>query len=230
MARALRIKKHTFIPMLTPNDSTNQGGRFASDAGKFGSPIFEFLQRCRNRRNIKQMRAFFKEHSLDYHPYRDSERGYFKHKARNTYFASIPTDSLENAAILIDPDVGLETKGRSWKERPDQYVMFKEVAYVVREASGKSVILLFQFLQPDANKRKGDLQCKAQRLRRELEATCGPWQPIPWVAELQNGRDGGVLPRELAFFIVAAGRYSQSAIEKVVRNYVKSRRLVSSLK
>jgi hypothetical protein len=229
IAKDLRIRKHTFVPMLTPNDSTKQGGRFPGDPGKYRRSIFEFLKTCRKRRNIKQLRAFLRGQSLDYHPYRDTERGYFKHELRNKYFARIPTDWLKNAAILIDPDIGLQTKGPFWKKRPEQYVTCKEVADIVRAARGRSVILLFQFLQPAASKRRRNLREKDRRLRSELEnVRCG-WRPIPWVAERQRSRDGHPLPRELAFFVIAVGKKREEAVETVVRDYARSRGLLSSL-
>ena len=229
IANALRIRKHTFIPMLTPNDSTKQGGRFPGDAGNYRRSIFEFLKTCRKRRNIKQLRAFLRGQSLDYHPYRDAEPGYFKHELRNKYFARIPRDWLKNAAILIDPDIGLQTKGPFWKKRPEQYVMCKEVADIVRAASGRSVILLFQFLQPNARKRVDDLREREQRLRSELEKLRRGRRPIPWVAERQRSRDGHPLPRDLAFFVIAVAKKAQKTVEAVVRDYARRRGLIASV-
>jgi hypothetical protein len=229
IANALQIRKHTFIPMLTPNDSTKQGGVFPGDAGNYRHSLFEFLKRCRKSRNIKQLRAFFRGQSLEYHPYRDTERGYFRHESRDEYFAGIPRDWLKNSAILIDPDVGLETTGPSWKKRPEQHVMCKEVAEIARAARGKTVILLFQFLQPNAKKREADLREREQRLRGELEAVRCGWRPILWVAERQKSRDGRALPRELAFFIIAVGKKTEEAVETVVRDYARSRGSLCSL-
>jgi hypothetical protein len=230
IAKRLGIKKHTFIPMLTPNDLTKQGGRLPADAGAYRRSVFDFLKRCGDKecRNIKRLRALFRAESLVYHPYRDTERGYFKHGSRGEYFAAIQPDWLRDTAILIDPDVGLETKGPFWKKRPEQYVMYKEVADIASAARGRSVILLFQFLRPNAKKRKDDLREKEQRLRDALRKVRFGWRPIPWIAERQRSREGHWLPRELAFFIIAVAKRMEDAIEAVVQDYSRSRGLLSS--
>jgi hypothetical protein len=230
IAKGCGIKRHTFIPMLTPDDSTTQGGRRPADAGAYRRSIFDFLKRCgdEERRDIKRLRAFFRAQSLVYHPYRDTERGYFKHRSRGEYFAAIQPDWLRDAAILVDPDIGLATRGPSWKKRPEKYVLYKEVADVASAARGKSVILLFQFLRPDAEKRKGDLREKEQRLRDTLREVGFSRRPIPWIAERQRSREGHSLPRELAFFIIAVEKRMEDVIEAVVQDYSGSRGLLSS--
>jgi len=226
VAERVRARIHTYVPMLTPPDRRpNEGRRFPADAGRYRRTVFDFLKRCRdpNKRNITQLREFFRNQSLSYYGYRDNESEYFAHESRNEYFTNIPPDSLDDAVILIDPDRGLETRTNYWtkKEHRDKYVTCQNVADVAGRSSGKSVIVLFQFLQPDATKRVGDLREREQRLRDALCSVRTAWQPIPWVAEAQKSRDGHQVPRELAFFVIGVGPETAKAVNPIIQMYAQ---------
>jgi len=230
IAKGFGIKKHTFIPMLTPNDSTKQGGRIPEDAGRYCQSIFDFLvccQRDEKRRNIKELRAFFRSQSLEYHPYRDTE--YLKQESRDKYFCSVHREALEDAAILIDPDIGLERKSGLGKEHPEKYVTCGEIASLARRCSEGCVILLFQFMR--GGKRVqclNRLEHRESRLRQALSCVSSAPSPIPWVAE---GRctSSGPLFGDVAFFIIAVGRATAEAVNEVSRTYACDHALLYSL-
>jgi len=233
-AKHLGITKHTFIPMLTPNDSSNQGGQIPAEAGNYSQVIFNFLLHCqkrrnapeKRRRNIKKLRGFFRCQSLKYYPYRDTE--YLEHDSRGEYFSSVPKEILDRAAILIDPDIGLERKNGLGKKCPEKYVKSSEIACLADRCSEGSVILLFQFLA--GGKRTQCLNRMADRelrLRRALSRVWSPLSPIPWVAE---GRRTSIGPLfgDLAFFIIAIGQCVAEAVKQFTRAYASERDLLYS--
>jgi hypothetical protein len=231
IAKRLGIKKHTFIPMLTPNDSTIQGGRAPRDAGRYCQTILDFLvccQRDEQRRDIKELRAFFRRESLEYHPYRDAE--FLKHDSREEYFSSVPKEALKHAVVLIDPDIGLERKSGLGKEQPEKYVTCGEIASLVKRSSQGSVILLFQFLR--GGKR---VQClnrmvdRESRLRAALSDVWSAVSPITWVAEGQR-TSSGPLFGDVAFFIVGVGRLTIETVNQVAQSYADDRALLCSLR
>jgi len=226
--RVEEITSLTFIPMLTPDDPTNQGGQLPKGAGPYREELYEFLKGCCNAgdRSIAKLRDFLRERTPAYRPYRDAE--YFKHEFRDEYFCSIPSEVLENAVILIDPDIGLERKTGLGEKEPEKCVTCTEIASVAERCSEGSVILLFQFLR--GGKR---LQClnrlkdRGSRLRRAVSGVRPASFPIPWVAE---GRltSSGPLFGDLAFFIIAVGQDTAEVI-KVVRTYARDHGLLCSL-
>ncbi|HMD86857.1 MAG TPA: hypothetical protein VKO18_19375 [Terriglobia bacterium] len=234
IAKSLGIKTHTFIPMLTPSDSSQQGGRIPAEAENYSEAIFNFLAHCRKhpnapdekRRNIKRLRAFFRCQSLKYHPYRDTE--YLKHDSRDEYFSSVPKEMLECAAILIDPDIGLERKGGLGKKQPEKYVKYTEIACLANRCSEGSVILLFQFLA--GGKRVQCLNRMADRESRLRLALSRVWtepSPIPWVAEGRR-MPSGPLFGDVAFFLIAVGRCTGAAVNQFTRDYAGDRVLLYS--
>jgi hypothetical protein len=229
IAKGLGIKKHTFIPMLTPNDPTKQGGQIPREAGVYCQTIFGFLARCHEdekRHNIKELRAFSRRQSLEYCPYRDTE--YLSHDSRSAYFSSVPKEMLERAAILIDADIGLERKRGLGRKQPEKYVTCGEIAGLAENCSGGSVILVFQFLR--GGKR---LQClnrmvdRELRLRQKLSEVLTDPPPISWVAEGRR-TSSGPLFGDVAFFIIGAGPYPAQTVSQWTRDYADDRELLYS--
>ncbi len=223
------ITSLTFIPMLTPDDPTNQGGQLPKRAGPYREELYEFLKGCCNAgdRSIAKLRGFFRERTPAYRPYRDTE--YFKHERRDEYFRSIPSELLTNAVILIDPDIGLERNSGLGEEGPERYVACKEIASVAERCSEGSVILLFQFLRGG---KRGQclnrLRDRESRLRRGLSGVRPASLSIPCVAE---GRlmSSGPLFGDVAFFVIAVGRHTAERINQVVPHYGNDRGLLHSL-
>ncbi|MCD5409167.1 MAG: hypothetical protein LRZ87_00120 [Methanocellales archaeon] len=77
------INHFTFIPMLTKNDDTKQGGERNRDKAKAGT-------------KNKDLRNFLDE--------------YFSHENRREYFKQIGNEFLSKSLVFVDPDIGLQVR------------------------------------------------------------------------------------------------------------------------
>ena len=212
----------TFIPMLTRNDATKQGGKTRYDCGKRNPRLYAFLRHCldSNNRRIVRLRDFFRKHPQGcYYPYLDdgSKCGYFRHEGRQAYFTEIRKRLLSDAVILIDPDNGLETRGPYWKKNPEKYVRYSEVAELARRSTGKRAILVIQFCPKGANAREKFLRCHADKLRKPMDG----WN-VRWLApKTGNGKVGDV-----AFFVLS--RFAdRMVVSRFMRNYGQRHQMIT---
>lgn len=175
----------TFVPMFTGPDGTKQGGKRKYPAGERRKCLYDFLQgfclpENENNRSITKLRQFFASKAgriYHYQPYRDGEkkdRDYFEHEKRSDYFASIPSEWLSNSVVLIDPDTGLETKGRSWRKKPERYAKFDDIAISAKRSTGNTILLVVQFPQFAKKVAAKDLDYRADRLRQALRVPGSP--------------------------------------------------------
>ncbi len=140
------IQRFTFIPMLTANDGSGDGGKtnYAPEGGN--CELHQFLQSCikGERRNIRQLRTFFMRHHFrfEYCPYSDDM--YFIHHQRGPYFARIPDNSLNRAVVLADPDNGLEVKSMI-PSAGHRYIRYEEVRSLYFRMDATSVLVVFQY-------------------------------------------------------------------------------------
>lgn len=160
------IKQVTFVPMLTPNDDSREGNRFFSRAtGR--SAMFEFLSLCAQSegRRLTRLREFMATLPLPYRAYKDDE--HFTHDQRTMYFSQLPTEWLSDAAVLVDPDIGLETGSLSYMRRSglDKYLFYTDVELLLRTIANRTVLLIYQHLQRDARRVDADLHRRLQHLR-----------------------------------------------------------------
>jgi hypothetical protein len=204
------IKKLTFIPMLTASEAPYERGKRRERLYTF---LHSFcLPECRS---VTRMRDFLRHERFEYHPYRDDDEAGFQDGSWNAYFNDVPQKWLRDAAILIDPDTGLETKSRSWQKHPEKYVTYKNVADVVQRCSGNSLVLVFQFLQRNAKRREGDLKCNVQTLNDRFEKHDSAPISVCWIAERTSGGVG-----DLAFIVVGMGSETQrNQLSEVLRGY-----------
>jgi len=217
------ITSLTFIPMLTPNDSTNEGRKTTYPEGKRRKRLYGFLKFCLvpnrpNRRSVTRLREFLCDEPFEYHPYRDEDDKGFQNGSWDVYFNAIPCEWLRDAVILIDPDTGLEPKdGPS-----DKHVTYKNIASVVRRCSGNWVVLIVQFLsKKNAHVRERQLQEKLDMLHKELPPGLANLGSILWIAE--KTKTG--LPGELSLFAIGASGQTSKGLAAVLRRYAKAHSL-----
>ena len=157
----------TFITMLTPDDGRTGGGLTEYPCGARRADLYEFLMGCltSNRRNIQELRRFFRNCSFEYTPYRDSQ--FFEDRARDEYFRNIPNSALQSALVFLDPDNGLEVLSTNSKNA-DKYVTFKDLRGLLDRIDDQSVLSVFQYL-PRQN-RDRYIQRMASSLRNGILA------------------------------------------------------------
>jgi hypothetical protein len=210
------VKRLTFIPLLTPNNSTKEGAKTTYQEGKRRKRLYGFLKFCLvpNRRSVTRLREFLCDEPFDYHPYRDEDDKGFQNGSWAAYFNAIPCEWLKDAAVLIDPDTGLEPK----KGRTDHHITYESISQVASRCSGNWVILIVQFtLRGDAHRRRPRLDNQLKRLKEELSRTRSSFGTVLWIAE--KTKTG--LPGEIALFAIGAGGRTAGNLETLLRRYEK---------
>jgi hypothetical protein len=171
----------TSIPMLTPNDDTGEGDVLAYSEGNRRSDIFHFLRYClaRGDRNIRNLRTLFQGRHYAYCCHRDDVP--YSYESRQEYFTSVPTHWLQNAAVFIDPDTGIETGSISYMQGKgvNRYLFWDDIIQLFQRMNSESVLVLYQHLQ-----RNADLV--VQNMRDKSIALCGHVD-VPSVSVLDDG-------------------------------------------
>jgi len=213
------IERLTLVPMLTPDDSTKEGRKVTYPEGKRRKRLYGFLQFCLapGRRSTTRLREFLCDERIEYHLYRDEDDKGFQDGSWDAYFSAVPREWLGDAAILIDPDTGLEPRTPFWKKHPEKHVTHENIANVVSRCSGNSAVLLFQFLQKNANRREDDLNERGQRLHKRLCSVQSYRGSVRWIAEKTRNGLG-----ELAFFTIGVGSEVSKRLDSALRKYAKT--------
>ena len=132
------VNHFIYIPMLTKNDDSKQGGERDRCKARFGwknQELCEFLNEFEeeSERDIRQLGRFFGKCGIKMKVYgRD-----FLHEGRKEYFEAIGNDFLSKSLIFVDPDIGLEINKRS----REKHVLYCEVSSL-HENMGESPILM----------------------------------------------------------------------------------------
>lgn len=214
------IRSLTFIPMLTPSDSTKEGRKITYVEGRRRKRLYGFLQFCLvpKRRSIARLREFLCDEPFEYHPYRDEDDKGFQDGSWAAYFSAIPHEWLRDAAILIDPDTGIETK--TGKD-PKKHVTCENIKNILSRCSGNSVVLVVQFLiQGNAHLREKQLGDMGRGLQERLRSVESYRGPVRWIAEKTRTGWG-----ELAFLVIGAGSESPMNLKRVLGSYGKTHNL-----
>jgi len=139
------LKCFTFIPMLTQDDGSGDGGLTDYD-GRRRKELESFLKSCirKSNRNIKNLYSFFSNYeNPEYHAYKDDE--YFLHAGRKQYFDGVDSSIFYRAAILIDPDNGFEVKSMR-SGNGHKYLKYSELSTLYDRMDSESLILVYQHI------------------------------------------------------------------------------------
>lgn len=207
------INHFTFIPMLTPNEPSKNGGKTNYEKAKAGTRRTElknFLEECikQNKRNTRELERFFGYSDLvqvaKLTIYKKNE--YFCYKKREEYFEKIPTTLLRKSVILVDPDNGLEID--SIKSKGEKYIMYEEVKSIFTRMDKLSVLIIFQFI-PRVKREEYFLKiCK--RLKEKVFKI-----PIYYLSDNQ-----------VVFYLLTKDKKFQTSIGNIIQRYGKSYNLI----
>jgi hypothetical protein len=204
------IKRLIFIPMLTP-DTEPQA---AYPPGKRRERLYRFLQSClaAEGRSIIRLREFLCDEQREYYPYRDEDDKGFQNGSWDAYFEAIPKEWLRDAAILIDPDTGLEPN----KKHSDKHVSYDNIRSVVSRCRGNWVVFIVQFtLRGNAHGRRSRLNNQFRRLQGALRRSGCGFGSGSWIAE--KTKTG--LPGVIALFVIGANGQTSRGLKGVLRAY-----------
>ncbi len=168
MTCAPSVRQLVCVWMLTASDPSGYGNVPFDDDGR--SPaLAAFLRRHRDPsdRRVRHLREYFSERGIAYVPWGDAPP-YFTNQHRGDYFRRIPTDTLMNAVVFFDPDIGVTTK------RPSKAHLSVDELFGVWERMGDSSITV---VYQHRDRQPGFPAPRAQELRDALAA------PVGWVAD-----------------------------------------------
>lgn len=182
-----RFGQLSYVPMLTPADSTREGQLARSAAVGHRQEIFEFLaeRRSSQKLDVRNWREFFaRDKGIVYRAYRD-DRADYSFECRSAYFQGIDEGDIRGACIFVDPDIGIE-RSRMNKLHLSKYLFIDDLAQLLKR-SQDSLIIVYQHLQRHAGRRIGDIANHVQVLSKRLQL-----KAVPFI------RDG-----DLAFYAIA---------------------------
>lgn len=138
------INHFTFIPMLTENDDTKQGGernRLKAKLSKKNKELIRFLDEFENesKRDIKHLKSFFGKQDIEMTIYYGKNK-YFSHEKRKEYFKQIRDGLLSKSLVFVDPDTGLQMD-KSDKE----HILYSEVKTLYDRMDRSSILMIFQY-------------------------------------------------------------------------------------
>jgi hypothetical protein len=197
LAGCLPDSRLVFIPMLTPNDDSGEGGLIAYGRGTRRGSLVDALRDAvaSGIRDIQTLRNLMPSFGVQFMPHRDAS--YFPDVDRVEYFAAVPTQWLAASVVFFDPDIGLQTGTVRYMrgKGAEKYLLYSDLRAVLERATDSSVFVVYQHLQKDATKRAGDLQRRLRDLTTQVGVSVA-WA-IQWgdVAFLVMVRDGAVASR-----------------------------------
>lgn len=171
-----RFRRLTYVPMLTPPDSTSkEGNQFRHSAGPFSSEVFDFLREHRSNADIRDLRTLFANRKqFKYSAHRDDT--YYSYQGRTDYFRTIEACALRSACVFLDPDIGIERGSLQYMKRSgfDKYLFLDDLEALVGR-SQESVFIVYQHLQKNAGKRLGDIHGHIEALRNRFGIAAVPF-------------------------------------------------------
>ena len=197
----------TLIPMLTPDDKSNDGRLVRYGCGGRRQDLYDFLRRSveEGARDIRRLRLLFETVRHPYMPYRDDS--YFTHQHREGYFAAIPAVYLKRALVFLDPDNGLEVPSMS-PANAHKYVRYEEVSSLVSRMDDTSVLVVYQHL-PRVNR-----TTFFHRVRQRI------------ITELSIRDPLYVSDNEIAFLVMAKRTETTAVAREILTSYAKTNSLV----
>ena len=153
----LGIPRFTNIVMLTPNDTSGQGGQTDYEPGNRRRTLYDFLRKestgLKHDRRVVRLGEYFRENcpGIEYLPYKDDssrDGSYLTESTRNSYFEEIPRGNLQRAVILVDPDTGLCPPSGFKRSDRSEWVLPNEVLDLKETMGRPSVLVLIQFRGP----------------------------------------------------------------------------------
>lgn len=203
------FRQLTYVPMLTPGESTRHGGLLPKDALRHRHELFGFFceQRSSGVLDIRSLREYFSRgREFVYRAYRD-DRDDYSFEGRTEYFEGIGTDLIDDACILIDPDIGIQRGTIATMQRfgLDKYLFIDDLARLL-ERRKNAVVIVYQHLQRNAHKRLGQIEDDVMVLSQQLNLTAVPFVREGDLAFYAVARDDSLLRLAAATFYTHADK------------------------
>jgi len=202
------FRRFTFIPILTPDDGTRDGGLtdYPPDFHPRRQDLWNFLRGClqRGERDIRKLHVYMKGKPFDFLPWCDE--AFFTHAGRNGYFSGVPGSALKRALVFFDPDNGFEVPSMTARNGA-KYLRYEELAGVFSRMDDASVAVVYQHLP---RKNRDDFFAETSgKIRKSLSP-----QEIFVVSD-----------NTIAFFVVPKSPGTAKAARRVLASYAREHEL-----
>ena len=209
-----RLKKFSFIPMLTENDNRTDGNKRDYDdekkinnrPGSKNTELVRFLREYNTNiknsgnRNFMQIRDYFADKNFMteiYDPSASDLGKFFTKNERAEYFSKIPENYLNSALVFVDPDNGMQVQRSS-----EKHILYSEVLDLYNRMSHDSLLMIYQHF-PRVNHEK-----YVERRTMELQKkTKSESEPV-WISD-----------NEIIFFFLAKDRVFLRDLIKIISGY-----------
>ncbi|MCC4771904.1 hypothetical protein FXV91_17565 [Methanosarcina sp. DH2] len=208
------LQQLTFIPMLTKNDSLNEGNKrdfcnakSCNSPGTGNGELVKFLEQYKDvtvdERSIGYIESHFNSAGHKISIYNGQKGLYFEQQVRKKYFSGIPDESLIKSLIFIDPDIGLEVQ-----RSREKHLLYSEAKSLYNRMDQNSIIMIYQHFP--RIKHRDYLSTRSQELK-----------------ELTAGLPLYISDNEIIFFFLAKNENTKNLLEQILRNYKnKYKRLI----
>ncbi|MBA7676626.1 hypothetical protein ES703_84870 [subsurface metagenome] len=136
------IHRFLFIPMLTSDDDSGDGGKTnytKARAGTQNEELMSYLKNCVNesRRNIMEIKPYFESNGVEICIHKEL----LIHKNRRDYFDSIKIEKefFSNSLVFVDPDNGLEIQ-----RSKEKHFLYREAKDIYDYTDGNSILMIYQ--------------------------------------------------------------------------------------
>lgn|SRR5690606_19748620 len=202
LSEDIRFNEILFVPMLTENDSSNDGKKRNYQKAKAGNKdqeLIKFLKENsehKHERNAKIIEKYFKHKNINF---RFEPEEIFTNKNRKAYFSdlvsSLQTSSVKNQLLFFDPDNGMEVKNNNHK-----HILYSELKNSLNSICKNSVICVIQF------RHRKNWKETLQKKKRDLVKEVSPF--TTYIAD-----------NNIAFYLIAKSGKRLNEVEKSLRKY-----------
>jgi len=155
LCRQLGYSELQIVPMLTPDDETNEGSLHST---KFAaaSEIHDFCEMLRRSRSLDGLKLLPSMTGADYRVRLHKPETIFLDLERDAYFSNLHTEP--DQLVFVDPDIGFEPQGRH-----EKHVAFADVKSLLDQATRSSAVSVYQH-----KRRTEPFQKTLEGIRRRL--------------------------------------------------------------
>lgn len=207
----------TYVAMLTPDsapggEEDGQGGATNYPVGEGRPELHYFLRRHARqpmgRRRVVNLRGFFENNhpEIDYDPHGDAHPEEYRGREAKDYFGGVIQRWLEDAVILVDPNVGLTP--RTGSATSDHHIPPIELVRLKNRMGSSSALMLFQWRGRGRSWRA---------VFDAAQASLRPWGHTAGFDAVYTG--------QVAFICIARDSARQEKVAAVLRAYARKHNL-----
>jgi hypothetical protein len=137
LTSALEYPRLNIIPMLTPDDRSNNG-KTRPELYSAKESIIDFCQRLRKEENLNLLQKLPNSTLASYRVDLHKPDTYFTNQKREKYFSEISAE--EKCLFFLDPDNGFEPR----RSRTKKHVLYSDIEFILNQINEESIISVFQ--------------------------------------------------------------------------------------